>query len=220
MKKIKTIITGSTGMVGEGVLYECLRNSEVESVLVINRRTIDLKHEKLKEVIVPDFSNLSQIEDELKIYDACYFCLGVSVVGKTEEEYKFLTYDLTLGFAKTLLKLNPEISFCYVSGDGTDSSESGKIMWARIKGKTENDLIKLPFKSTYMFRPGYIQPIKGLKNTKKFYKLLAPFYPFWKILFPTHLVKLEELGKAMINSTISGYDKKILECSDIVKLSA
>lgn len=220
MKKIKTIITGSTGMVGEGVLYECLRNSEVESVLVINRRTIDLKHEKLKEVIVPDFSNLSQIEDELKIYDACYFCSGVSVVGKTEEEYKFLTYDLTLGFAKTLLKLNPEISFCYVSGDGTDSSESGKIMWARIKGKTENDLIKLPFKSTYMFRPGYIQPIKGLKNTKKFYKLLAPFYPFWKILFPTHLVKLEELGKAMINSTISGYDKKILECSDIVKLSA
>jgi uncharacterized protein YbjT (DUF2867 family) len=217
--KIKAILTGATGMVGEGVLHECLLHSDVESVLVINRNPCGVKHEKLKEIIHKDFFDLSPIENQLTGYKACYFCAGVSSVGKTEEEFKRLTYDLTLSFAKTLLKLNPDMTFCYISGDGTDSTEKGRIMWARIKGKTENDLMKLGFKDSFMFRPGYIQPIKGLKNAKGFYKVLAQFYPFWKILFPKHMIRLEDLGKAMINSTLFGYDKKILECQDILQLS-
>jgi uncharacterized protein YbjT (DUF2867 family) len=217
--KIKAIITGATGMVGEGVLHECLRYPGVESVLVINRKPCGVKHEKLKEIIHKNFFDLTQIENQLAGYNACYFCAGVSSVGKTEEKFRYITYDLTLNFANALLKLNPDMTLCYISGDGTDSTEKGKIMWARVKGKTENDLMKLGFKDSYMFRPGYIQPTKGLKNTKGFYKVLAPFYPFWKILFPRHLVRLEELGKAMINSTLFGFDKKILECEDIVKLS-
>ena len=217
--KIKAIITGATGMVGEGVLHECLLHPNVESVLVINRKPCGVKHEKLNEIIHKDFSNLSAIENQLTGYNACYFCAGVTSVGKSEDEYKHITYDLTMNFAKALLRLNPYMTFCYVSGAGTDSTENGRIMWARVKGKTENDLLKLPFKDAYMFRPGYIQPIKGLKNTKGFYRVLAPFYPFLKILFPKHQVKLEELGKAMVNSALIGYDKKILECKDIVELS-
>jgi uncharacterized protein YbjT (DUF2867 family) len=219
MKTIKVIITGVTGMVGEGVLHECLSEPNVESVLVVNRKPCGVKHEKLREIIHKDFFDLSSIENLLTGYDACYFCAGVTSVAKNEAEYRHLTYDLTFNFAKVLLKKNPEMNFCYVSGVGTDSSEKGKVMWARVKGKTENDLIQLPFKATYMFRPGYIQPIRGLQNTKGFYNVLAPFYPLWKILFPKYLIKLEELGKAMINSTLFGYDKKILECKDIVKLS-
>jgi len=219
MEKIKVIVPGSTGMVGEGVLHECLLNSDVELVLVLNRKPCGVKHEKLKEIIHNDFFNLIPIEDQLSGYNACYFCAGVSSIGKSEDEFKHVTYDLTLNFAKTLLKLNSNMTFCYISGDGTDSTENGKIMWARVKGKTENDLLKLGFRDSIMFRPGYIQPIRGLKNTKGFYKVLAPFYPLWKILFPRHLVRLEELGKAMINSTLFGYEKNILECVDIVKLS-
>ena len=217
--RIKAIVTGVTGMVGEGVLHECLLHPDVESVLVINRKPCGVKHAMLYEIIHKDFFNLSSIENELAGYNACYFCAGVSSVGKKEDEYKRITYDLTLNFAKTLLKFNSDMTFCYVSGAGTDSTENGRIMWARVKGKTENDLLKLPFKDAYMFRPGYIQPIKGLKNTKGFYRVLAPFYPFLKILFPKHQVKLEELGKAMVNSTLFGYDKKILECKDIIELS-
>lgn len=217
MKKIKTIITGATGMVGEGVLHECLLHPDVEKVIVINRKPCGVKHEKLKEIIHQDFFYLSPIENQLERYNACYFCAGVSSVGKNEDEFTRLTYGLTINFAKTLLKLNPEMTFCYVSGTGTDSSERGKTMWGRVKGKTENDLLKLSFKAAYMFRPGYIQPIKGLKNTKGPYKILAPFYPLWKILFPKYLVRLEELGKAMINVTMFGSDKKILECRDIVQ---
>ncbi|AFN73811.1 hypothetical protein MROS_0568 [Melioribacter roseus P3M-2] len=219
MKKIKAIITGATGMVGEGVLHECLLHPEVESVLVINRKTCGVERDKLKEIILKDFFDLSSIEKELKGYNACYFCAGVSSIGKKEEEYKHITYDLTINFAKKLLKLNPDMTFCYVSGSGTDSTEKGRIMWARIKGKTENDLLKLGFKDAYMFRPGYIQPIKGLKNTNKAYKLFAPLYPVWKALFPKFVVTLEELGKAMINASLYGYTKKILECEDIAKLA-
>ncbi len=143
--KIKAIITGVTGMVGEGVLHECLLHPDVESVLVINRKPCGVKHEKLKEIIHKDFFDLSSIEDQLSGYNACYFCAGVSSVGKKEDEYKRITYDLTLNFAKTLLKLNPDMTFCYVSGVGTDSTEKGRSMWARVKGKTENDLLKLRF---------------------------------------------------------------------------
>lgn len=217
--KIKAVITGVTGMVGEGVLHECLLHPEVESVLVINRKSCGVKHEKLKEIIHKDFFNLSSIENQLAGYNACYFCAGVSSVGKKEDEYKHITYDLTMNFAKTALNLNPDMTFCYVSGSGTDSSEKGKVMWARVKGKTENDLLNLPFKAAYMFRPGYIQPTKGLKNVYKIYKFFTPFYPIFRRLFPKYVVTLEELGLAMIKVTLFGSEKKILECRDIVKLS-
>jgi len=217
--KIKTIITGVTGMVGEGVLHECLLHPEVESVLVINRKSCGVKHEKLKEIIHKDFFDLSSIENQLSGYNACYFCAGVSSVGKKEEEYKRITYDLTINFADTLVKLNPDMTFCYVSGVGTDSTEKGRSMWARVKGKTENDLLKLGFKDAYMFRPGYIQPTKGLKNSYKIYKIFAPFYPVLKTLFPKYVVSLEEIGQAMINVTLDGSEKKILECKDISHLT-
>jgi uncharacterized protein YbjT (DUF2867 family) len=217
--KIKGIITGATGMVGEGVLHTCLNHHDVESVLIINRKPYDLKHPKLKEIIHSDFFDLSPIEDQLIGWDACFFCAGVTSLGKTEDEYRHLTYDMTMNFAETLIKVNgeksKEITFCYVSGLGTDSTESGKTMWARVKGKTENDLMKLPFKNAYMFRPGYIQPIKGLKNTYTPYKFLAPFYPLLKTLFPNYTVTLKELGQAMINITLYSPEKKVLECGDI-----
>jgi len=215
--KIKAIITGSTGMVGEGVLHVCLYCHDVESVLVINRKPCGVSHPKLKEIIHKDFLDLSPIENQLADYNACYFCAGVSSMGKSEGEYKKITYDLTLSFANSLVQLNPDMVFTYVSGVGTDSSEKGKSMWARVKGKTENDLLKLPFKDAYMFRPGYIQPIKGLKNTYKVYKLLSPLYPLFEKLFPKYVVTLKEIGNSMINITLNGYEKKVLECIEIRK---
>jgi uncharacterized protein YbjT (DUF2867 family) len=217
--KIKTIITGATGMVGEGVLHECPRHPDVESVLVINRKPCGVNHIKVKEIILKDFFNLSAIENQLTGYNACYFCAGVSSIGKTEEEYKRITYDLTMTFANTLVKQNPDMTFCYVSGVGTDSTEKGRVMWARVKGKTENDLLKLPFKAAYMFRPGFIKPTKGLKNAYNAYKFFTPFYPLFRKLFPKYVVTLEEIGLAMINVTLFGSDRKIMECKDIVKLS-
>ena len=214
--KINAIVTGATGMVGEGVLHECLIHPDVESVLVINRKPGGVKHEKLKEIIHKDFFELSSIESQIAGYNACYFCAGVSSIGKKEDEYKHITYDLTLNFANTLLKHNPDLTFCYVSGSGTDSTEKGRTMWARVKGKTENDLLKLPFKAAYMLRPGYIQPTKGLKNTYKIYKVFAPFYPIFKLLFSKYVTTLREIGLAMINVTLYGSDKKVLECKDIV----
>ena len=206
-------------MVGEGVLHECLMHPDVESVLVINRNPCGVKHEKLNEIIHKDFLDLSAIHNELIGYNACYFCMGVSSIGKKEDEYKRITYDLTLNLANTLLKLNPELTFCYVSGVGTDSTEKGRSMWVRVKGKTENDLLKLPFKAAYMFRPGYIQPTKGLKNAYNIYKVFVPFYPILKTLFPKYVVSLEEIGRAMINVTLYGSEKKILECIDIAELA-
>lgn len=217
--KIKAIITGATGMVGEGVLHECLLHPNVESVLVINRKPCEVKHEKLKEIVHKDLFYLSSIEDQLTGYNACYFCAGVSSVGKKENEYKRITYDLTISFANTLVELNPGMTFCYVSGVGTDSTEKGKSMWARVKGKTENDLLELPFKAAYMFRPGYIQPTKGLRNTYKIYKVVAPFYPLWKLIFPKYVTTLREIGLAMINATLRGSSKQILECREIVHQS-
>lgn len=211
-------------MVGEGVLHECLMHPDVESVLVVNRRSCNVQHKKLKEIIHKDFFDLSKIEDQLFGYDACYFCAGVSSVGKKEDEYRHLTYDLTMNFANTLIEINGErsrtMTFCYVSGVGTDSTEKGKIMWARVKGKTENDLMKLPFKDAYMFRPGYIQSTKGLANTYKIYKVFAPLYPIFEKLFPKYVITLEEIGLAMINVILKGSDKKILECNDIRNLSS
>ncbi len=213
--KINTIILGATGMVGEGVLHECLKHPQVKSVLVINRRPCGIEHEKLTEIIHQDFQDFSLIENQLVGYNACYFCMGVSSLGMKEDKYRRITYDLTIQVAETLVKLNPPMTFCYVSGVGTDNTEKGRTMWARVKGKTENDLLKLPFKAAYMFRPGYIQPTKGLKNSYTIYKVLSPFYPLWKILFPKYVCTLEEVGLAMITVVLSGSDLKVLECKDI-----
>ncbi|MFC2104381.1 NAD-dependent epimerase/dehydratase family protein [Bacteroidota bacterium] len=217
--KIKAIITGSTGMVGEGVLHECLNHPEVESVLVINRRTCGVQHSKLKEITHSDFSDFSSIESDLSGYNAAFLCMGVSSVGMKEDKYTFLTYDLTMALAKPLAKLNPDITITYVSGAATDSTEKGRSMWARVKGKTENDILKLPVKQAYMFRPAIITPTKGLKNTYTSYKVMKPLLPVFRFLFPNYISSLRELGIAMINVVTKGYDKKVLEVKDIVKLA-
>ena len=199
--KIRVIITGSTGMVGEGVLHECLNHPEIESILVINRRASGVIHPKLKEIIHSDFFNFTSLRDQLQEYNACFFCLGVSSVGMKENEYYRLTYTLTMHVALVLLKANPMVTFCYISGAGTDSSEKGRMMWARVKGKTENDLMKLPFKDVYNFRPGVLKPTKGLKNTLVYYKYFGWLLPVIKLLAPNHITTLKELGTAMINAT-------------------
>jgi len=218
-KKIKVIVTGATGMVGEGVMHECLLNPQVEQVLIVNRKPSGFTHPKLKEIIHADFFDLSPIADQLWEYDACYFCLGVSSVGMKEPEYYKLTYTLTMNFAQTLVTQNTNMEFCYISGASTDSSEKGGSMWARVKGKTENDLMKLPFKSVYNFRPGGMLPTKGLKNTLPYYKYFIWLFPIMRKFFPKTVCTLAEVGQAMINSTLIGYDKHVLEVLDIVKLA-
>lgn len=212
--KIKAIITGASGMVGEGVLHECLLHENVESVLVVGRRPCGTSHPKLKEILIESFFDLSSIESQLTGYQACFFCLGVSSVGLNEQEYFNLTHTLTLNFAQTLSKLN-EMTFCYISGKGTDSSEKGRMMWARVKGKTENDLMKLPFKKVYNFRPGMITPTKGLKNTLSLYKYFGWLAPILRLLSPNSICTLTQIGLAMINVTTAGYVKQILEVGDI-----
>jgi hypothetical protein len=219
IKLIKAIITGATGMVGEGVLHECLQHPLIEEVLIINRKPSGMQHPKLKEIIHADFSDITPIQEQLRGYDACFFCLGVSSVGMKEDEYYRLTYTLTLNFAKVLAAVNPGMTFEYVSGASTDSTEKGRSMWARVKGKTENDLAKLPFKSVYNFRPGYMHPTPGLKNTNKYYKYITWLYPIIRIISPNSVSKLSEMGQAMINAALYGYDKQILEVKDINALA-
>jgi hypothetical protein len=216
--KIKTIITGATGMVGEAVLLECLSNPEVEQVLVINRKPGGRSHPKLREIIHTDFFNLTPIESQLTGYNACFFCLGISSVGISKDEYKHITYDLTLSFGQLLAKLNPEMTFCYLTGAGTDSSEQGRIAWARVKGATENALMRL-FKHSYMFRPALMKATPGQKNVKSYYKYFAWIYPVGRALFPSHFCTLQEVALAMINTVKKGYLKQILEVKDIVKLA-
>jgi uncharacterized protein YbjT (DUF2867 family) len=216
---MKVIITGATGMVGEGVLHECALSEKVSSVLVVGRKPCGYEHSKVKEIIVPDFMNLSGQEEILSGYDACFFCSGVSAVGKSEEEYTKLTYDLTLYFANYLLKLNQGMVFSYVSGQGTDSTEKGFSMWARVKGKTENKLSKLGFKKVYNFRPGYMHPTPGLKNTLSWYTYIKIFYPLIKIITPNSVSTLGELGQAMINSVVQNYPNNTIEVADILKLA-
>jgi uncharacterized protein YbjT (DUF2867 family) len=217
--KIRPIIFGASGMVGGGVLLKALAHDQVESVLVIGRRSCNITHEKLKELICHDFFDYSKIEEHLKGYNACFFCLGISSVGMTEPDYTRITYDLTMNTATTLSRLNPGMTFCYVSGTGTDSTERGRFMWARVKGKTENDLKKLAFKSVYLFRPGLMKPVDGQKNLKSYYTIAGKLYPFFKLLFPKSVCKLEDVGLAMINATAIGYPKPILENPDITQLA-
>lgn len=217
-KNLKVIITGVTGMVGEGVLIECLQHEDVQEILVVNRRSCGVRHPKLKEIIHKDFFDLSPIEDQLSGYHACFFCLGVSSVGKKEAEYYHLTYELTMNTAKVLSRYNDEMTFFYISGAGTDSTEQGKIMWARVKGKTENDLMELPFKAVYNFRPGFLEPTSGMKNIK-YYKYVSWLIPVLRKIAPKYICSLRELGQAMIHTAQKGYEKHILEVRDIVSLT-
>jgi len=216
---IRVIVTGATGMVGEGVVHECLLNQNVESVLIINRKPSGISHPKLKEIVHADFFNLSEIESQFQGYNACFFCLGVSSIGLKEAEYTRLTYSLTMNVAQTLSNINNEMIFCYVSGKSTDSSEKGKSMWARVKGKTENDLMKLPFGGVYNFRPGFIKPTPGLNNAHKFYNYINWLYPVGRALWPDGFCTLKEIGLAMIHTVTVGYEKKILEVKDIIALA-
>lgn len=215
-KPIKIILTGATGMVGEGVLLECLENPNVSEILSVSRKPSGKKHAKLKEYLVPDFLTIDLNDENLKGYDACFFCAGISSVGMSEEDYTKITYDTTLHFAKVLLNLNPEMIFNYVSGASTDKTESGKIMWARVKGKTENDLKKLGFKDAYNFRPGFMKPVEGQVNVKWFFKPLIWLFP---IVLPSKSLTLHEVGKAMINAVQKGYSTSVLEIQDIKNLA-
>ena len=222
MEKVSVIITGATGMVGEGVLYQCLNHPEVKKVLVVTRKSCGYKHPKLTEIILPDFFDLSALGDRLTGYNACYFCLGVTSLGKKEAEYTRLTYTLTLNFAETLASLNPGMTFCYVSGAATDSSEKGRTMWARVKGKTENDLMKLPFKQVYNLRPAGIRPFLPLKPSQTFYKTykyVAWLFPVMEVISPNLVINLQDLAEAMINASLTGYSKNILEVKDIKMLA-
>ena len=204
-------------MVGEGVLHECLNHPDVESVLVINRKSCNVNHPKLTEIIHYNFYDFSKIKNRLNRYNACFFCLGTTSVGKKEDEYTKITFDITKALADILVKANPGMTFCYVSGSGTDSTEKGKIMWARVKGRTENYILNLGFRQAYAFRPGIIEPTKGLKNTLNFYKYLFPLLPIIKLFFPKHICSLREIGSAMINVSLKGFGTKVLEVKDIVK---
>ena len=215
---MNVIVFGATGMVGSGVLIECLEDPRVRSVLVVGRRPCGVAHPRLRELMRSDFFDYSDAKADLKGHDACFFCLGVSSAGMREAAYYRLTYELTLSAAGALAELNPELTFCYVSGEGPDSTERGRFIWARVKGKTENHLLRMPFKA-YMFRPGYIQPLKGVRSKTKlyqaFYNVLGPIYPLLKRLLPNHVTTTENVGRAMVQVAASGCSKHVLENSDI-----
>jgi uncharacterized protein YbjT (DUF2867 family) len=206
-------------MVGQGVLRECLLDPEVEIVLAIGRNATGQKQGKLQEVVLSDLFDFSAIEGRLSGYDACFFCLGVSAVGMKEEAYRRVTYDLTMSVARILSRHNPGMTFIYVSGANTDSTESGRMMWARVKGKTENALLQMPFKAAYMFRPGYIQPLHGIRTKTRWYgviyAMMGPLYPLWNLLFPKYVTTTECLGRAMLAVAKRGAPKAVLENRDI-----
>jgi hypothetical protein len=216
---MKVILFGATGMVGQGCLRECLIDPEVETVLAVGRSPTGVQNAKLREIVHNNFMDFSAIESQIAEYDACFFCLGVSSVGMSEERYRHLTYDLTLAAATTLAKLNPGMVFVYVTGQGTDSTEQGRLMWARIKGKTENDLLKLPFKAAYMFRPAGIQPLHGVKSrtawVQAIYVVASPLLTWLNRVAPKYMTTSEQVGRAMIKVARDGYPKPVLESEDI-----
>jgi uncharacterized protein YbjT (DUF2867 family) len=220
--RMKVILFGATGMVGQGALRECLLDAEVESVLVVGRSPTDQQHAKLREIVHDNFLDYSAIESRLIGYDACFFCLGVSSVGMNEERYRQLTYDITLAAARTLARLNPQMVFVYVTGRGTDSSEKGRLMWARVKGKTENDLLKLPFRAAYMFRPAGIQPLHGIRSktawVQAIYVVAAPLLSLLNRVAPKYMTTTEQVGRAMIKVARNGFARPVLESEDINSL--
>jgi uncharacterized protein YbjT (DUF2867 family) len=216
---MKVILFGATGMVGQGVLRECLLDPDVELVQTVGRTSAGVQHPKLRESVHADLFQYQSIESQLTGFDACFFCLGVASSGMKEADYQRITYQLTLAAAETLLRLNPRMTFIYVSGSGTDSSEHGRMMWARVKGKTENALLRLPFQAAYMFRPGFIQPLDGIQSKtpwyRLFYTLTAPVLPLLRRLFPNQILTTQQIGRAMLHVAKNGAPRPILEASDI-----
>jgi uncharacterized protein YbjT (DUF2867 family) len=221
---MKVVVVGASGMVGQGVLRECLLDSEVERVLVIGRRALGRADAKLVERVVPDLTNLSAIEGDLTGWDACFFCIGVTSVGMTEEAYRKVTYDITVAVGEPLARLNPGMTFVFVSGAGTDSTERGPRMWARVKGASENAILKMPFKAAYMFRPGLIQPLHGIVSRTRAYRVayvaLAPVVALLRLLFPGAITTTERIGRAMLEAAKRGAPKTVLENRDINDLAA
>jgi len=216
---VKVILFGATGMVGQGVLRECLLDADVERVLAIGRSPTGQTNAKLREIVHDNFLDFSTVESQMSGFDACFFCLGVSSVGMSDERYRHLTYDITMAAARTLAKLNPGMVFIYVTGRGTDSTEQGRLMWARVKGKTENDLLKLPFKAAYLFRPAGIQPLHGIRSKTAWYQAIyaaaAPLLSLLNRVAPKYMTTTEQVGRAMIRVARDGYPKPVLESEDI-----
>jgi uncharacterized protein YbjT (DUF2867 family) len=216
---MRILLFGATGMVGQGVLRECLLDPDIGDVLAVGRSATGQRHPKLREVVRPDLLDLEEIADELTGFDACFFCLGVTSLGMTEERYRQVTYDLTLSVARTLAPLNPAMTFVYVSGMGTDSSGLGRSMWARVKGETENALLRLPFRAAYMFRPAAIVPLHGIRSKtwwyRLFYAAVAPLLPLLYRWFPKYVTTTEQVGRAMILVARRGAPRTVLENADI-----
>ena len=221
---MKVVIFGATGMVGKGVLLECLEDARVDHVLLVSRHPIDVSHPKIHEIVHPDFAEFGSIQAQFVDLDACFYCLGVSAVGLSESKYHRLTHDLTVAAATAMASVTAgRLTFCYVSGEGTDGTERGRTMWARIKGKTENALLRLPFKAAFMFRPGYIQPLRGIRSKTRWYQALydvtGPFYPILRRMFPRYVTTTVNIGRAMIHVAATGSSKQILSSADINELS-
>jgi uncharacterized protein YbjT (DUF2867 family) len=214
---VRIIVTGVTGMVGEGVLLECLENDSVEKVLAVSRKPTKHTHPKLEQLLVSDFRNTSEVEAQLTGYDACFYCAGVSSIGMSEADYTVVSYDTPVAFATTLARLDPMMVFTYVTGARTDSTEQGKTMWARVKGRAENALVRLPFKGVYNFRPGLMTPKPGQKHLKTAYRIALVFAPILKLFF--RALTLSQVGRAMIRCAQSGADKPVLEIADIAALA-
>jgi len=216
---MKVVLFGATGMVGQGALRECLLDPGVERVLAVVRHPTGLKDEKLRELAARDFTDFSAVEGELSGYDACFFCLGVSSAGLTEDAYRRVTHDITLAAARTLARLNPGMTFIFVSGAGADSTGRGRVMWARVKGETENEVLRLPFNAAYVFRPAFIQPLHGITSRTKLYRMayavIGPLYPVFKALAPRYVTTTERIGRAMIRVARHGASKPVLESRDI-----
>ncbi len=216
--KLRPIIFGATGMVGRGVLLECLDHPDVERILVIGRKSCGEEHSKLTEIIHSDYSDYSAIEEQIKGYNACFFCIGVSAAGMSEQDYHVLTHDYAVTAGKAVTKHNSDLTYCLLSASGTDQTGKSRMMWARVKGYTENALKQLPFKRVYFFRPAYIQPMRGIKPSYFMYKIAGPLFPLWKLLFPKYVTTTEQFGRAMIKAALGGPDKQVLESRDIVEL--
>jgi uncharacterized protein YbjT (DUF2867 family) len=217
------LLFGATGMVGQGVLRECLLDPSVQLVGTIGRTATGQQNPKLREIVLKDLSNYAPIEEKLTGLDACFFCLGISASGMTEDAYERITYGITIAAAETLSRLNPRMVFIYISGAGTDSSEKGRMMWARVKGKTENALLRMPFAAAYMFRPGFIEPAHGEISRTKLYRTLfviaKPLLPLLRAIFPNQILTTHQIARAMLNLVTRAYPKHILEIQDIRAVS-
>lgn len=220
---MNVVIFGATGMIGRGALLECLDDARVQSVLVVGRRPCGMSHSKLRELIHRDLFDLETERGTLRGYDVCLFCLGVSSTGMSESAYRRITYELTISVVTLLTELNPDLTLCFVSGQGTDATGESRFMWARVKGETENALLAMPIR-VYMFRPGFIQPLRGVRSRTKSYQaiytLLTPAIPLLRRLFPRHVTTTVDVGRAMLRVAGEGYDRRVLETVDINGLAA